>query len=465
MTTNAYRTLFVGMLRQTTAMSVGGRDLISVTDAPLCRDGQGRFTLRGQTLAGALIASARRLGELPLFISGDVSKDDRQTPSPSRWRSFASHPEGSPVTEIRQHVCIDAKTGTAKENGLFNLEVIPTGTCWPFLLEVDSSGEDGKQAEAIAWRTLQRWQRGYCYMGREVARGLGWMQLDQLQVLRLHVNQPEQVDAWPNAERSDNYPDYVKELVQRFGSVNKPELVLNDESAAAIWELPFTISVGTRDNGYGLDSLSIGGHAESEVMATWQNGHYLAPASIKPEKCAELFDPDFALVTTTLDGVRCPFIPGSALRGPLRHALERYYRTSGQWQDYELNLRQFFGAVDLDSNESCDPCSATLLVSDAHLVDDNWQAAWFQLHAEDEFTAGAYGSSKFDRLALINAKFTGRLVLETENEKEAENFKKLLEKLQELAKNGEIALGGGQWRGHGWVSWHFEALRYTGENR
>jgi len=464
MTFNAYRTLFVGTLRQTTALSVGGRDLPSVTDAPLCRDGQQRFTLRGQTLAGALIATARRLGDLPTFISGDFSQQNK-IPPPSRWRSFTSHTDGNPRSEIRQHVRINPKTGAAEDNGLFNLEVLPAGICWPFLLEIDSSGEDGALAEAIAYRALQEWQAGRCYIGREVARGLGWMQLNNLQIVRLTSDMPEHIDAWPNAERSSDYPAYVTELAQKFGSVETLDYPFSDKSDAVTLELPFSISVGVRDNGYGLDSLSIGGHAESEVMANWQDEHYLAPTSLKPEHRAELFDPDFALVMTNREGQRSPFIPGSALRGPFRHALERHYRASGQWDAYQAKLGKFFGVLDTPTSKEQENKSyaAALLVSDAELVDENWQAAWFQLHAEDEFTAGAYGSSKFDRLALIGAKFSGCLVLETSTA-DLPQLQPLLEKLQELAEHGDIAIGGSQWRGHGWVSWHFEPLRCTGAN-
>jgi hypothetical protein len=169
-----YRTLFIGTLIQTTALSVGGRDLPgSITDAPLCRDGRNRFTLRGQTLAGALIATARRLGPVPEYISGEIAGFSNPPPPPSRWRSFASHPTGEAQSEIRQHVRIDPRTGAAEDNGLFNLETLPAGIEWPFLLEVDSQGDEGANAEAIAWHALQEWQAGRCYLGREVARGLG----------------------------------------------------------------------------------------------------------------------------------------------------------------------------------------------------------------------------------------------------------------------------------------------------
>lgn len=458
-----FRTLFVGTLRQISALSVGGRDTsASVTDAPLCRDGQNRFTLRGQTLIGALVATARRLGDVPEFVSGDISKQQRAA---SRWLGFASHPKPETRSEIRQHVCINAKTGAAEKTGLFNLEVLPVGTRWPFLLEVDSSGTDGAKAEAIAWQALREWQTGRCYIGREVARGLGWMQLEDLQVVRLDADEPEHIDAWPNARCSDDYPAYVRKLVQRFGNAPFPELAPAISPIQTL-EIPFTITVGERSNGYGVDSLSIGGHAESEIMATWQDGHYLAPSCLTAKNCAELFDPDFAMVMTVVDGQRRPFIPGSALRGPLRHALERYYRTTGDWEAQRNNLRRLFGDLERQSrdDEPSLPCyAAALLISDAELCNGNWQAAWFQLHAEDEFTAGTYASSKFDRLALVDAKFTGCWVLET-SETDLPCLLSLLEMLKTLAERGDIAIGGGQWRGHGWVNWQFAEPRLIGVN-
>ena len=456
MPSTPYRTLFIGTLLQTTALSVGGRDLPgSVTDAPLCRDGLNRFTLRGQSLAGALVATARQLGTVPEYISGSVAGSGKDTPPPSRWRSFASHPTSNPQTEIRQHVCIDARTGAAKDNGLFNLETLPAGVKWPFLLEVDSRGSEGANAEAIAWHALQEWQAGRCYLGREVARGLGWMQLQNLQIIRLDADNPEHLAVWPNSARANDYPNYLRELAQRFGdAATQPAPQWPQRNTA--WTqitIPFRILVGEKPDGYGLDSLSIGGHAESEVLAEWQDNHFLAPTSLKQASRSELFDPDFALVMSGPAGNRQPFIPGSALRGPLRHALERYYQAKGEMSAMEATLHRFFGDLDRVDGKAI---AAALLVSDVRLSDPDWKAAWFQLHAEDEFTAGAYGSSKFDRLALVKAEFVGSLVLQARTDA-IDEFKPLLEIIKQLAEGGQVAIGGGQWRGHGGVSWKFDA--------
>ena len=59
-----YRTLFVGVLEQETALSVGrSDDDTSLVDSPLCRDGSGALILRGQSLTGNLVATARKLVE------------------------------------------------------------------------------------------------------------------------------------------------------------------------------------------------------------------------------------------------------------------------------------------------------------------------------------------------------------------------------------------------------------------
>ena len=84
----SYRTIFVGTLVQDSALSTGGTDTLSGVDDPLCRDGEGRFTLRGTTLAGALIATARTLyPKIPPEICVDATNKPDKTPlTPSLWR-------------------------------------------------------------------------------------------------------------------------------------------------------------------------------------------------------------------------------------------------------------------------------------------------------------------------------------------------------------------------------------------
>ncbi len=432
--TQPYRTLFVGTLVQESFLSSGGRDDPTASmDSPLARDGQGRPTLRGTSLAGALIATFRRIlrpAPVPLTISG--CQDGRQ---PSVWRCFNSHPLGNPQGVVRQHVAINAQTGAAQDSALFDVETLPPGTRWPFLLEVDTS-RDG-QAVDFAREVLAHWAAGRCLLGREVARGLGWLRLQDCQEYALTT---EQLAHWPCARQADNYPRYLKE---QFSSLAKP-LHVASEPLPGWCEISGTLTAGDYQptwhgdgqTTWGLDSLSIGGHASEELMASW-NDHYLAPDGLANPSTG--FDPDFAVVTHE----QLPYIPGSSLRGPLRHALARLLKANGQSADI---VDALFGTT---------AHSAKLLITDV-FPDPNadLRLAWFQHHAEDEFTGGAYGSSKFDRVAVTHGQFRWKMVLEDANANEWAALKTVFE----LAQQHQIGLGGGQWRGHGWLQWQVESF-------
>lgn len=431
-----YRTLFVGTLVQDSFLSVGGTDDPCTTvDGPFCRDGLDRPTLRGTGLAGALVATLRRVkGKVPAAIS--CAADGRL---PSVWRTFHSHPENAPVPAFRQHVAIDEKTGAAAEGALFNVETLPPETRWPFLLEVDTSRDP--EAADLARATLAEWQAGRCWLGREVARGLGWMRLEKLAEYRLTG---EHVGQWPQSGQAENYPGYIARTFARAKQSMPPA---SHEPPIGLLEITGRIVAGPRqplegmDEGYGLDSLSVGGHASDTLAAEWD------ACFLKPEgrnDPAKDFDPDLTVVMVQKGNRREAYVPGSSLRGPLRHALARLLSSRGQTA---LLVDRLFGSKDKES--------ARLLIRDA-FPKGPLTLAWFQQHAEDEFAGGAYGSAKFDRVALMAGSFEWKMVLEGTPEELREFHEEGLKPLMELAKAGQIGLGGGQWRGHGWLRWEFD---------
>lgn len=452
-----YRTLFVGQLVQESSLSVGGRDLPSIVDSPWCRDGLNRLTLRGTGIAGALIATLRKLdGRVPDTISGLHHLGDDPPGAKhlrSRWRVFNSHPKQSPETEFRQHVAIDAQTGAATDDHLFSVETLPKGSRWPLLIEVDTSLEDGVEAERLAARALREWEAGRCWLGRDVARGLGWMRLDGLRVFRLYARDHQHL--WPNATESDDYWQYIdREIAAHCPPTSPTELTAidADEDPASGWqyyELVGHCRVGERPDGFGLDSLSLGGHAADTLLATWDAQHFLAPEGRSAQEHLKAFDPDSALAFTAADsGARVPYLPGSSIRGVLRHAIARLFRAQGKDKDLR-RVEAVFGTPRR---------SGALLVSDGFLT-GAWKAAWLQHHAADEFAGGVYGPAKYDRMALISGEFRFRLTLEAPDAETLRQYREgVIKPLLELARSGRIALGGSVWRGHGWVQWEFSEI-------
>lgn len=452
MTASPYRTLFTGRLVQDSALSIGGTDdPFATVDSPLCRDGAGRPTLRGTSLAGALIGTMRRLGlDPPLEISGiGETVDGTKFTIPSVWRFFNSHPVSDDrlsAPEMRQHVAIDERTGAAAEEALFAVETLARGVTWPFLLEVDTSRFP--EAEALARAALADWEAGRCWIGREVARGLGWLHLEGLEAYRLTTSQLED---WPQAERSADYVGYIAQSFARC----KARVDAAVSSPRPLLEISGHVMAGEHGEGYGIDSLSLGGHAVEELSAAWDEC-FLCPDGIEPDHLASEFKPDFAVATHPLNGRRRPFIPGSSLRGPLRHAAARLLRARRPTGGDRDLLNSLFGVV----KEAASPDGRPVVQSGKALFRDAWpngecRLAWLQMHAEDEFTAGAYASSKFDRVAVLAGRFDWKIAVDTPSEAEEQ----LLRDALNLAVAGQIAVGGAQWRGHGWLQWHIQEWR------
>lgn len=486
----SYRTVFFGQLVQRSAFSSGGNDPDQRTDNPLCRDGLGRYLLRGTGLAGALAATARKVygAELPKEIcrhpSFDPARDD--VPYPSCWLTHHAHLSSTldkQSSEFRQGVAIRQQTGARAGRALYDVEVLPEGTCWNFFLEVESArdtqDELGLRLAALA---LFEWREGRCLLGRSVARGLGWMQLRQCRVLTLKI---EDLLCWPNALRGNDAADWSEwEQLQRL-TAQRPRLVrsldvayLNDLGAGPQDTQPWhyrqceiCIEVGADADGYGLDGLSVGGHALDILTSGWDSEHYLAPGKYDDPLSAQqamrdVYQPDHQLAMyRNADGDSVPFIPGSSIRGVLRHALSRQLRLQELTiRDPSLTREKPEDKQDaIDKQDDVENLfgstlkSAALLIRDGYLVDGcAWRAAWLQQHAEDEFTGGVYRSAKFDRMALIQGLFRCALLLEGPDESKLAEQQNLLDQVLERGRLGHLPLGGNQWRGLGWVRWQAE---------
>ena len=461
-----YRTLFVGTLVQESALTVGGSEGIGSVDDPLCRDGAGQLTLRGSGLAGALVATARRLyraDDLAAISLAPGSAPDEAALPDSLWRVFTSHPhKPTPRPELRPGVGIRQDTGAAREGALFDSEILPRGTEWPFLLEVKTGKASGPQAEGIALAALREWEQGYCWAGANIARGLGWMRLTSLRIYRMK-KVPAQVDYWPDSSRPLSQTlDGLSKVVPPFSSDAAAQHGILDPERTAEWyyqNLEGWVQVGqAEDDGYGLDGLAVGGHGTAVLALPWDGEHMLWPEGAQSPKNSEAFDPDFAVALTrtrTGTGDWAPLIPGSSLRGPLRHVLSRHLRIAGKTiRDPLVQPRRtadepadpvedLFGSLDQD---------AALLVRDAH-VEGEWCGAWLQQHAEDEFAAGVFGSAKFDRMAVLRGSFKWRLVVQAASKDELKHRVAWLQKALNYATQGFMGLGSQQWRGLGWCRW------------
>lgn len=377
---NPYRTLIRGVLEQTSGLSVGGTASFDGSASSCYRDGSARLTIPGSGLAGALIETAARI--FPRLIDEDDSRrllgqqitgKERTVPQQgndkgterfkqSVWRVFNAHPHEEPNTEWRQGVGIRQASGASagEKKALFDVEFVPVGTHWDLLLEIDTF-RAGAEAEALAIIALGEWAEGRGWLGRSAGNGTGWVRFptdDSVQVVRI-PKIPELIEMWPDntkllSAQFDDVVDRLRGSPSREYHLPSWEQALKDarelvrdrfgEDMYGEWRyLSFSVILdpGPAAHEYGWDVLQVGGHPAVTLYS--EQAAPLVPLSTAMPRQEEATDeevdcghwpggdfkqPNSPFVTTRPTGEENerPYVPGSGMRGPLRHTASRLAR-------------------------------------------------------------------------------------------------------------------------------------------
>lgn len=469
-----YRTLISGVLEQKTGLSVGGRNPPSIADSIFAVNGQGEPRIRGTAIAGALIASLRLLygSRLPQSITYGAGADDDFFRD-SAWRVYNSELSGaesnSSSGHFRSGVAILHKTAAAAEGALFEIEFLPTGTLWKFLIEIDETlYPNTTRPLAYAAHALQYWRDSGGLLGRDVARGMGWIRFHPHQVYRL---QPRDITQWPDATKKvDEILTNLPERAISFDELLAMEEVIAHryENAIPVRKGKITIKIeNSESEDYGLDSLSLGNSELSRPLQQWEQQPRIQPLGMKSEAYAEYLSGSDLTFSWTENAdsqagtvSRRPYIPGSSIRGPLRHAWSWWLRRQGNavWDPASVIQDPEFDIDPVAAIFGSKAQSARFLISDAALENDDYDFLLLEQHAGDEFTGGVFASGKFNRLCLLRGTFTCDFLFEYDRREPEilQQFEESIRIVGNLGDNRMLPLGGGKYRGHGWVKWSIE---------
>jgi len=442
-------TLFTAILVQDSALTVSGLDRESSADHPFTLV-DGVPTLVGRGLKGAAVAMAKRFFDpLPRAVSDDIKHGALRR---SVWEFANATPMDSDVIpRLRAGVGIRHKTGARAKGVLYDREVIPAGTKWALHFRVDWSyaeneNEAGEAEGILGYVLAEHWAKGRCWLGGDVARGLGWCHLEDLKAYRFDESSYER---WVQSDR--------KELPPPLETVPTVEPTRSWCFRTLDVELVFgEYQPNPGEPAWGLDMLAIGPHdAEGMVQptgdGTWAKPSWVASETPTPETI-------FTDRPILMDGPR-PLIPGASVRGPLRHAFSRAERAAGRRvEDPHLvqgnvgdddPAGQAFGTVNRSSR---------ILIRDAR-AEGEWAAAKLHMHAEDEFSAGSYGTAKRDAVRLLKGVFPVRIVVEGPTPQEVEPLVELINRQIALGALGHLPIGGHKTRGAGWGQWRSKGWR------
>ncbi|WP_440055960.1 RAMP superfamily CRISPR-associated protein [Pseudoalteromonas sp. T1lg65] len=462
MSNNApYCNLFYVTLTQLTEFNTAGNDTDDI-DITLAKNGQGEYIIRGSTLAGAIVHQAKKLGfSIPSNLAGDTWVDDadgkqQRISQPSCMRVFnARLVDQAQTSQFKQHVAINPKTGAAFDNALFDVEVLPRGNEWHVFIEVNESKtqEQSDSASQIIAHVLNYWQQNPLFLGHRPVAGYGWFNVANAEVVQLSTTH---LFDYPN--NSKNYPRDKQALLDDLSIQPYPisDFICTKKPTPKVSQIVYdiTLSAGVNEDEHGeqwgLDSFFIGGH-EIEAPLSFNKVDENIQKNLKSGSAYKYTEQDMPDNFFVVDHTNTPYIPSASIRGPLRHQLIR--------QGHEKLAEQLFGTTEHSSN---------CYIQQAYLSSESWQGMILHNHAEDEFTAGVYGSSKFVRMCVTQGTFSTRLIIEYLNDENGNMPKHIqqqinaLEEVFELAKQKQLAIGAKQWVDSGWLKW--EAKKVQGES-
>jgi hypothetical protein len=450
-------TLFTATLVQDSALSISGLEREASADQPFAlvetlADGKAVLvpTLVGRGLKGAAVAMAERFFHpLPRAVSDRavsdaVKKHDKRALRRSAWEFSDATPVGPVAPALRAGVGIRHKTGARANRVLYDREVIPAGTRWQLCFRANRSyaldDAEFEEVEGILGYVLaEQWGKGRCWLGGGVARGLGWCHIDELKAYRLDDTAYE---AWVTSDRTTlpaalpNVPAVLPTRSWCFATldVNISFGEYRPDPDGSVW---------------GLDMFTVGPHEAERTVQRTAGGEWAKPAWALDMSVPDALSTDRALL---MDGDR-PLLPGASVRGPLRHAFSRLERAHGrdvidphlvQGKIGENDpAGQAFGTVSQSSR---------ILIRDAH-AEAGWAAAKLHMHAEDEFSAGSFGSAKRDGVRMLKGTFPVRIVVEGPTAEELKPLVELVDRQVALGALGHLPIGGHKTRGAGAGCW------------
>jgi hypothetical protein len=153
-----------------------------------------------------------------------------------------------------------------------------------------------------------------------------------------------------------------------------------------------------------------------------------------------------------MDGAR-PLLPGASVRGPIRHEFSRTERAAGR-EVKDPHLVQGDVGADDPAGRAFGTVSQSsrILIRDAR-AEAGWAAAKLHMHAEDEFSAGSFGSAKRDAVRLLQGEFPVRVVIEGASPKDVDPLVQTIDRQVALGALGHLPLGGHKTRGAGSGRW------------
>lgn len=420
------------ILQTKTPLHCGGGSDPSL-DQPVNRDSYGLWRIQGSSVAGILrsyIKDAEPELEDILFGHQNRNFSSLDQSASLVWCSDASLLDfdddfafkkialGKDIgfgvgPFVRDHVNIDLEKGTATDGGKYDEEIVPPGVKFTIELKLDGWNEELSADKSDAFLKLcSAIKQGLITFGGKTVSGYGKVVCTYAEVKELNLKNKDDLETYLNLSDSPVFADNEGHSV---------ELLKVDD---------FTSKDGSLYTG-------------KLVLPLVSNGPILVGGTNTKDSEVDMV----CLMTPILDEKKKDYIykytiPGSSLRGVIRHRVFDILKALNKGNEQNDELNSIFGSVSGKNGSA-----GHIKCSDIYLDID--KAQHVQHVAIDRFTGGAIDGALFDEAPV----WESGLLLKTEIEFTALTALQtavLMHALLDIC-TGDAPIGGGTNRGNGVV--------------
>jgi len=288
-----------GTLVAITALHVGGAGGGMGIDLQVARDGAGRVVLPGTSLAGVIrswVGQELDVSDKQMSLAFGCTPPRggyRSTPVADRAAASLFMVDDAPAIdhvgiEIRDHVGIDRRTGTAATGIKYDRQVVPSSTRFEFRLQLDLPNDttDASACRAVIAHIAKALVDGEIRIGAASTRGLGRVQLLAPQVRSFdfkgtaglidfldHLNPDASTEGTFSEEALEAWRTHLLRKPRRSHHVTihwtavTPVIVHDAEPGDAVDHFPLTTAVRAKDGSTKLH-LALPGSSIKGVLRT-----------------------------------------------------------------------------------------------------------------------------------------------------------------------------------------------------
>lgn len=318
-----------------------------------------------------------------------------------------------PLAIVRDHVRLELDTDCFKDGGKFDEEIVPPGARFALELKLDGWNKELSSRQEQLFLSLCSALKQDIRIGGKRSNGYGRVHAIYAQCRRYTMTDPEDVVAWLNLPNTPQFPEH-----------SGTEINI-DQAVPLKHYKPDTFSCELMIPLKSMGPLLVGGNNDQDDADLT---FLLTPILSHTEQ-------EYSLQYT---------IPGSAIRGALRHRVYKIAEVLGL--DADSLVDGIFGAISTSTQGQAS--RGKLILEDIYL-DSNVKPTTVQHVAIDRFTGGAVRGALFDEAPVWNTSQILKMHLQADNLRR-EEARVLLHALLDLV-TGSLPLGGGVNRGNGRV--------------